>query len=124
MRLVVAILLATVLASFTDWFFFDVACHRLYRASPDVWRQNKGAGRILLSQVIGTAATAFTIVLCTALPQHPWLAAAAFWIGGPLPVLLQNWQWMRVPAAVTAWHAAGSLARIAIAAACAILPQF
>src|SRR5277367_1726759 len=97
-----AILLATVLASFTDWLFMDLLVHRFYAANPAMWRPGTGAARIIVSQLIGTAASAALILLTAATKAAPLTLAAAFWAGAALPVTLQNLQWMRLHPAIAA----------------------
>jgi hypothetical protein len=110
------IALASFLASFTDWVCMDLLVHRFYQAAPELWRPGTGARRIVISQIIGTLASAAVVLLCRTLPGQPLLVAGAVWCAGPLPVGLQNLQWMRLHPAVTASHAAGWLARLLIAA--------
>ena len=112
----VIILLATVVASFTDWVCMDLLVHRQYQAAPAVWRPGEGAGRIVISQVIGTLATAICVGMCAVVPGRPWLVASAAWGVGALPMALQNFQWMRISPAVTASHALGWLLRLLITA--------
>jgi hypothetical protein len=115
MLILATIALATLLASFTDWLFMDVLVHRFYAASPALWRPRGGAARIMVSQLIGTAATAALVALCLA-GARPFAAALLVWCAGALPVTLQNLQWMRLPPAIAASHAAAWLARLLIAA--------
>jgi hypothetical protein len=110
------IILASFLASFTDWLCMDLLVHRYYLAAPALWRQGQGTTRIVISQIIGTLATAAVVLLCLKLPGRPLFVAGAVWCAGPLPVGLQTLQWMRLHPAVTASHAAGWLARLLIAA--------
>jgi len=110
-----AIALATLLASFTDWLFMDVLVNRYYATAPEIWRPRGGTARIVVSQVIGTVATAAFVVLC--LHRVPPLHAAVLvWLAGALPVTLQNVQWMKLHPAIGASHAAGWLVRLLIAA--------
>ena len=115
MWIALTIVLATALASFTDWLFMDALIHRFYAAHPDTWRPSKGSGRIIVSQAIGTLASAAAVVLCVLIPGRPLLVAVAIWAAGPLPVSLQTLQWMRVHPAITASHATGWLVRLLIA---------
>jgi hypothetical protein len=110
------IVLASVLASFTDWLFMDVLVHRYYRAAPDIWRPSGGPGRIVASQLIGTASTAAAVMLCLLAPGRPLLLSVAVWCAGPLPVIGQNLQWIKMQPQIAASHAAGWLVRILIAA--------
>ena len=85
MWIALTIVLATLAASFTDWLFMDALIHRFYAAHPDTWRPSEGAGRIIVSQVIGTATTAAAVLLCLLIPGRPLLLAIAIWAAGPLP---------------------------------------
>ena len=114
------VLLASLVASFSDWVFMDLLVHRFYAANPALWRGGQGASRIALSQIIGTLATACVVGLCILAPGRPLLVAALAWAGGPLPMALQNLQWMRLHPAVAASHATGWLVRAIIAAELAL----
>ena len=109
------IALASFIASFTDWLCMDLLIHRFYEREPDTWRPNTGPTRIVLSQIIGTIASAAVIGLCWLVPGRPLLVAGLAWCAGPLPVILQNLQWIRMHPAVAAGHATGWLARLLIA---------
>jgi hypothetical protein len=116
MLIVGVIILASFLASFTDWIFMDALVHRYYAAAPDIWRPSGGARRIVASQFIGAMATAAVVSLCLLAPGRPLVVAAAIWCAGALPILAQNQQWMRLQPQVAVSHAVGWLARILIAA--------
>ena len=120
MAVVGRVLLASLIASFSDWLFMDVLVHRLYAADPAIWRSRGGTARIVLSQCIGTLATAGVVVLCSLSASRPMLLAAIAWSAGPLPIILQNAQWMRLHPAIGVSHAAGWLARAVIAAELAV----
>jgi hypothetical protein len=116
MRIVFVIILSSFIASFSDWLFMDVLVHRFYEAEPAIWRGRGGRIRIVLSQIIGTVASAAVAVLCVWAPGRAVPVAGAAWLAGPLPVILQNLQWMRLHPAIAASHAAGWLVRLLIAA--------
>ena len=120
MRIIAIIAIASFLASFTDWLFMDVLIHSLYARAPQLWRPQGGAGRIVVSQLIGTAASAAVVGLCLA-GGAPLVVAGGVWLAGPCPVILQNMQWMKLHPAVGASHAVGWLARFVIAAALVML---
>jgi hypothetical protein len=115
MLILAVIILASVVASVTDWLFMDLLVHRSYQKSPQIWRRNEGAGRILVSEIIGTSASAAAILLCSLVPGRPLLVAAILWGAGPAPVILQNLQWLLMPPEIAASHSAGWLARLLIA---------
>jgi uncharacterized membrane protein YdbT with pleckstrin-like domain len=68
----------------------------------------------VVSQLIGTAATAALVVLCLWSPGRAVSVAAVAWVAGPLPVTLQNLQWMRLHPVIAASHATGWLVRFMI----------
>jgi hypothetical protein len=115
MMILLVIVVASVLASFTDWLFMDALVHRFYASEPGVWRARGGVARIVGSQAIGTVATAALVLLCVWAPGRALCVAAVAWVAGPLPVILQNLQWMRLHPVVAASHAAGWLVRFLIA---------
>jgi len=108
--------LAGFLASLTDWLFMDVLVRGFYKSAPEIWRPNEGGARIFWSQVIGIVATAAVILLCRMAPSHCLTVALLVWCAGAMPVMAQNFQWMRLDGAIAASHAAGWLARLVIAA--------
>jgi len=114
MMILAVIILASVLASFTDWLFMDALVHRFYASAPGLWRARGGGARIVVSQLIGTAATAALVVLCLWSPGRAVSVAAVAWVAGPLPVTLQNLQWMRLHPVIAASHATGWLVRFMI----------
>ena len=114
MRIAGVVLLATILASLTDWLFFDVLIHRFYQAAPAVWRPG-GRARIVISQVASTLATAAAVIIAVRLPGAPALLAAGLWAAGALPISIHNWQWMNVHPAIEVSHATGWLIRFLIA---------
>jgi len=113
-RTVGVVLLATILASLTDWVFFDVLIHRFYQAAPAVWRPG-GRSRIVISQLMSTLATAAAVIIAVRLPGAPALAAALLWAAGALPISVHNWQWMQIHPAIAASHATAWLIRLLIA---------
>jgi hypothetical protein len=106
---------ASFLASFTDWLFMNVLIHRFYDDVPEVWRRDEGPRKIILSEVIGTLASAGVVWVCLLAPGH-WLSVSmAVWVAGALPVGITNYVWMRIHPAVALGHAVGWLARVLIA---------
>jgi hypothetical protein len=113
-KIVGVVILATMLASLTDWLFFDLLVHRFYQATPAVWRPG-GRRRIVMSQLISTIATAAAVQTAILIPGAPVLLATCLWAAGALPITIHNWQWMRVDPAIAASHALGWLTRLLIA---------
>jgi hypothetical protein len=117
------ILVATFLASITDWLFMDLLVHRTYIAEPAIWRPSTGSFRIVVSQIVGTVATASAILLERMMPINPLLLAIALWCAGALPICAQNTQWLRMKPSIGISHATGWLARLAIATCLARMSQ-
>jgi hypothetical protein len=119
MSVIAVVVLAGFAASLTDWLCMDALIHDAYAMTPDTWRPREGAGRIVVSQIIGTMATAASVLLYVDMPGHGLALAAELagcvWLAGALPVLLQNAQWIRMSFVVVAGHAAAWLARLIIA---------
>ncbi len=115
MHILGVIVLASFVASFSDWLFMDVLIHRFYLSAPEVWRPRGGTARIVVSQVVGTVATAAAVALGLWAPGRPVLVGVAAWCAGPLPMAVQNVQWMKLHSAIAASHAAGWLVRLLIA---------
>ncbi len=107
-------MLATALASFTDWLFMDALIHRTYAAHADTWRPTEACGRMIVSQVIGTLATTAAVGLFLLVPGRPLLVAVAAWAASPLPISLQTLRWICVHPAVTASDATGWPVRLLI----------
>lgn len=121
MGLILTILIAGVVGSFTDWLFMGVLFHDKYEAHPEVWREGRGEVRkIVLSSLIGAVGTAAFAYLLFRTGQHTlgqglaW--AALVWIAGPLPLLAINGLWIKIHPNVTAAHSLGWLARFAVTA--------
>jgi len=114
-----AVLIASVLASFSDWLFMGVLFHDKYLDSPEIWRSR---GRteprtIIYSQLMGVLSSAAFAYLCqaNALTIPGSLGAAALvWLAGPLVVIAQMVQWMKLHPLIGASHALGWLVRFIV----------
>jgi hypothetical protein len=125
-RIIEAGLLASVLASFTDWYFFGIMFHDRYYTNAGVWRKYADKKDEIRSITIGTifgAATSFVFIIFvsylgrTALPSV-LAAAGVLWVMIPLPLLLTNSIFMRIDRALVVSHALGWLARLVVSALC------
>jgi heme exporter protein D len=104
-----AVLIASVLASFSDWLFMGVLFHDRYFDSPEIWRS---PGRteprtIVYSQLLGVLSCAAFATLCQAdaltIPAS-LTAAALVWLAGPVVVIAQMMLWMKLHPLVGASH--------------------
>jgi hypothetical protein len=127
--LIIAILVAGTVSSFTDWLFMGVLFHDRYSKYPETWwpalRADKAADTraIIWSSALGYITAAAVVLLCVIAGAHSYesalivagLAAAA----GPLVIAPTNGLWVRIDPAVTAVHTIGYIVRFVIAGAAA-----
>ena len=85
--LVIAIAVATVVTSFTDWFFSGFLFHDKYLVYPETWRGGGGeseTNKIIWSNVYGAISCAAFIWVAARLmlvqPQHSLKLALAAWV--------------------------------------------
>src|SRR5574341_1497263 len=98
MRVLVAIVIANVVVSLSDWYFFGVLWHDKYKAYPEVWRRPQGGpgeGKAVAQSALVGALTPTVFVLTCALlnmvrPQQALLLGAAVWLMGPVPLWIWN----------------------------------
>jgi hypothetical protein len=122
-QLVVAVLAAGIVSSFTDWLFMGVLFHDRYNKYPETWwpRATKAdeTRPILYSTAIGFITAAAVIALCEIAGAHGLKAdltlAVIAWAAGPLVVCITNGLWVRIDPAVTFAHSLGYLVRFLIA---------
>jgi hypothetical protein len=121
--LVVAVLVAGTLATFTDWLFMGVLFHDRYERYPEVWwpqfREQGDRRAIVISCVLAFVTSAAIIGLCNWAGVHTiggGLAVALLaWIAGPFIVTVTNGFWVKIDPLITLAHCAGYLARFLIA---------
>ncbi|HVZ91856.1 MAG TPA: DUF1761 domain-containing protein [Rhizomicrobium sp.] len=118
----VAVLIAGVLASFTDWYFMGVLHHERYMTYPDTWwpRDRGGETRpILYSASLGFVTAAAVVALCAMVGVGDvWgglKVACIAWFAGPLVQVATTQLWIRIDWRVSMAHALGYLARFVIA---------
>lgn len=125
MRLLIAIIVATVAISFSDWLFFGVIFHDRYMRTPDVWRaipeSRKIAGSMIMA-LIGTAAFMF-LLLAIGIQDfaRALVIAAIVWAAASLPQTVTNTLYVKYSRELVFSHAAGWLARLVIAAVTYVL---
>ena len=125
-----AVLLATVAASFTDWYFMGVLFHDKYMTHPEVWRVQPGDQKserlaIAWSTLVGLFSCAMFIHICQHLGMLGWHDAIALalgtWLTVALPLLVTNGLFIRIHPLNTLAHSLGWLARLLISAVSAHL---
>jgi hypothetical protein len=121
--LIIAIIVAGTVSSFTDWLFMGVLFADRYKKYPETWwpRATKvdETKPILWSTAIGYITSAAVILLCIVADVHDYkgalivagLAAAA----GPLVISPTNGLWVKIDPLVTLAHTAGYIVRFLIA---------
>lgn len=123
MPIVIAVLAAGFVSSFTDWLFMGVLFHNRYNTYPEVWRpgisSGKERGAILWSTAISFVTPAAIIALCAMTGIHgladTLLLSVLVWAAGPLTVTITNALFVKFDPLVTTAHALGYLARFVIA---------
>ena len=125
-RIIEAGFVASVLATFTDWYFFGILFHDRYYTNAGVWRKyadKKDEIRsITLGTILGSVASFVFVIFAsylglTAFPSA-LAVAAVLWLMIPLPLLLTNSLFMRIDRALVVSHALGWLARLVVSALC------
>lgn len=121
--ILIAILVAGTVSSFTDWFFMGVLFQERYKKYPEAWwpRPTKASETtpILWSVAIGYITAAAVVLLCVVANVHSYesallmagLAAAA----GPLVISPTTGLWVKIDPLVTAAHTIGYIVRFVIA---------
>ncbi len=122
--LLLAILVAAVVTSLTDWFFMGILFHERYKRFPEVWRRPAGgAGEtqaIVWSTVIGLVTCAAFIFACAIFHLAGYCAplklAVLAWLIGPLPLTITNAFFIKLDPLIVASHSLGWLVKLAVAA--------
>jgi hypothetical protein len=121
---VLAVLVAGIVSTFTDWLFMGVLFHDRYMHHPEVWREGIVGGKdrttVIYSAALCFVAAAAFVLLCVLADIRtlgPAIGMAILaWIAGPLVITVTNGFFMKLDWAVIGAHAAGYLARFLIAA--------
>jgi hypothetical protein len=129
LRYVVALAVASVATSFSDWYFMGVLFHDKYLAHPEVWRHT-GNHRsetlaIVWSTLVGVVSSAAFLWLCGHLglagQNGAFLLAFGLWLAGPLPLLFIQTAFIKIHPLNTLASLLGWLVRFTICAAAARL---
>lgn len=127
---VAAVVVATLITSFTDWYFMGVMFHDKYLAHPEIWRNQPGDQKaerlaIALSTLVGLFSCAMFIHICAHMHLLDWHPAIAFalgcWFAVVLPLLVTNGLFIKLHPLNTLAHALGWLTRLLVCAVCAHL---
>lgn len=124
MRILLVIVVANVVVSLADWYFFGVLWHDKYKAYPEVWRRPQGGageGRaVALSALVGALTPTVFVVLCVLLGMvrlhQALLLAAGVWLMGPLPMWIWNYIFMKIHPLILVSGILGWLIRLGVTA--------
>lgn len=122
--IILAIVVAGTVATFTDWLFMGVLFHDRYMRHPEVWREGIIGGKdrtaVLYSCALDYLAATAIVGLCVlANITTFWPAigvAILTWIAGPLVMMITNGFFMKIDWAIVGTHSLGHLVRFLIAA--------
>jgi hypothetical protein len=124
MKYGLAVLVAAVAASFSDWLFMGVLWHDKYLAHPEVWRRKPGdsAGEnkaVMWSCGLSALTCAVFIFACARM--HFGLIkdlnlAAVVWLAMGVPIIVGDALFIKIHPRITLAHALGRLAELVIAA--------
>ena len=122
-KIIVAIIAAGLLSSFTDWFFMGVLFSDRYQKYPDTWwpRSGQGAerGAIISSTALGFVTAAAIVLLCeyagVASISGGLIVAGLAAAAGPLVTTITNGMWIKIDPSATAAHTLGYVVRFLIA---------
>jgi hypothetical protein len=120
-RLATIVILASLIASMTDWLFMGAMFHDRYLLYPEVWRSNLSEGaKIMQSELIGILSCVGFVAIAAMLRLRTMgaLLAAAFlvWLATAVPMLVQDGIWMKIDPLVLGAHSIGWLIRFLITA--------
>jgi hypothetical protein len=129
LRYVMALVVASVAASFSDWYFMGVLFHDKYLSYPEVWRHTgnrRGESlAIAWSTLLSVVSAAAFLSLCGRLGMAGqnacFLLGAGLWLVGPLPLLLTQAAFIKIHHLNTLASLAGWLVRLMLFAAAARL---
>lgn len=124
-RIVLATLAAGIATTITDWFFMGILFHEKYKAYPEVWRRPEGGKgetqAIVISSVLGFLTCFCFVALCSATAWHQWARtwklALLLWLMIPLPMLVGQYEWMKLHVLTVVAHGFGWLAKLLVTAA-------
>ena len=124
MRILIAVVLANVLVSLTDWFFFGFLWHEKYLAFPEVWRRPRGGpgeGKaVALSAVVGALTPTVFVAVCALMglsrPGQAIPLAVAMWLMSAVPALVWNYLFIKTHPLILLGGLLGWLVRLGLSA--------
>lgn len=121
-RYVLALAVASVATSFSDWYFMGVLFHDRYLAYPETWRhrgdkrsESLAVAWSTLTGVLSAGAFLWLAVrLGVAADSQVFLLAGGLWLAGPVPLLLTQGAFIRIHFLNTVAALLGWLVRFAL----------
>ncbi|MGB9029565.1 MAG: hypothetical protein WCC27_05545 [Acidobacteriaceae bacterium] len=118
-RFIVAVIVAGIFTSMTDWFFAGDWIHRRF-TYPEIWRDGPETRAIAVSSAFPFVTCAAFLTLAVWLGVHSLasLLKLAFlvWIIGPFPLIMTDAAFVKFHRVFVALYSAGWLVKLAIAA--------
>jgi hypothetical protein len=122
--IVLAVLVAGIVSTFTDWLFMGMLFHDRYMKYPAVWRDSVRGGKdrtaVIYSCALDFVAAAAIVALCVLANVNtfwPAIGVAIFaWIAGPLVIMITNGFFMKLDWVIVGAHTLGYLVRFLVAA--------
>ena len=126
LHLFFAIAASSLLASFTDWYFFGVLFHERYKKTPGIWKQYKDKKdemrSIGISQIYMSISSLVFIVACAFMGwtnlQMAMSAGLVVWIMCIVPLLFTNAVFIPMDRLLILSHSLGWLVRFFVTALC------
>ena len=120
---VLAVLVAGIVSTLTDWLFMGVLFHDRYSRYPEVWREGIVGGQertaVVYSAALGFVTAAAIVALCVLADINTlWpaiLVGFLAWFAGPLVITITNGFFMKLDWAIVGAHSLGYLVRFLIA---------
>jgi hypothetical protein len=127
-HLLLAVLSAGTVSSFTDWFFGGILFHSQYNAHPEIWRPSVAKSEtsaVTWSIALGFLTSAAFVFACVVFYVHGYAdslkLAALCWLMIPIPLLITNALFIKLHPLVVVSHSLGWLAKLGVAAIAAAL---
>ncbi|HJR10406.1 MAG TPA: DUF1761 domain-containing protein [Rhodanobacteraceae bacterium] len=119
---VLAVVIATIACSLTDWLFMGVLFHERYKQHPEVWRTAVATGsdsKAVAWSMLLTVVTCMAFVYVTGAFVLPGFSRALavtviVWLAIPVPLLVTNSLFIKLHPLVVASHCLGWLAKLLV----------
>ncbi len=122
------VVVASLIASLSDWLFMGVLFHDKYLTYPEVWRPLGPNGEALkngIASLTNVVTVGGMMALCYYFDARTFagslILAAGVWIVGPLPLLVINALYIKFHPLTVVAHALGWLAKLIVAAIAAVV---